>query len=1148
LILAIAAALAAPTYVNWDDWRPTFERQATAIVGSPVRIRGRIEASILPTPAFMLRNVEIGEPNGGTGMRAGEMRGILSLNALIRGSVQAEEFVLIRPELRMVVQPGGRPLMPAAGAAAAATDLVSFARIAIESGSMVVADRAGDTIAKFDDIFATGEVNGRQGPTRIDATVRQDGRRWRIRSNTGRFGDDGNGRVRLTLDSADDGVSFDADGSLTSAGITPRFDGKLIAAKRGGQGIHWQVSANAQATEEMVSLESFEVTMGADATATELGGQVKFAPRKGGPIDGMLTARRLDLDAALGVDGPKTLADALAAVRDVLTPLAAVPLHGRIGVAVDAIAAGGNTIREVNTLLAVNEGTIAIERLEAKVPGRGALKAKGSKSGTAQFSGDVSIEAEDAAALARWAFGGAGPLDDEALRASAHVEWTNGRVAAERLDLSLGAAKVGGKFAVAAGEGARRPKVDASLTASALDLDLVTPVWEVLRSGRGGFDVVLAVDGRELRAFGKQVRKVDAALSRTTDGVVIDRLTIDDFDGLHVRAKGKVLAPVERPSGKIDFELDAVRPDGLVEVATRSIGSDAGTLVRKLIAFGAPLKATGTVSGAGMAAGVDIAAKGKLSGIDATVDATFDLLSETLSDASITLEAREFGRIVSLLGFTPGPPSPGDGTLEINLARSNAGAIPVSVRLAVPGATISAEGEVRQDAEGRIDPKLAMRLNGSDLRPLLGSVARAAGEAAVPADGSARLTRTKDAFAFQSIAMNVAGARVRGDLTASGVDKPEVGGRLSVERMVLSNLLGIVVGNAGDEKAFWPARLTVAPLANASGTLELEIAALEVVDRMTAVDTKLRLRLAANDAAFEEISASFAGGKFAGHARFLRGETLGFDGSGRLSSFDLARLLAPGTWRAAARGQGEITLTLAGNGSTPAALVAGLAGQGTLKLEGLEIDRLDPEAVGAVFVATEAGSPPDEIGVVAALGPALAKGPLKVARVETPLIVASGVMRTGKILTSVGRSQITGAGNFDIARLTVDGTVDIEAPTPAGLTARPGATVRWRGPIASPERGIEAAALATAITLRAMERETRQIEERDRRLPPLTPQRTESPSQNPVEVSISAPSLPAPAAPEISSPASQVPLPPARPRAPRPAWPAEFRQNLQPVP
>jgi uncharacterized protein involved in outer membrane biogenesis len=1145
LIVAIAAALAAPTYVEWDDWRPIFERQATALVGAPVRIRGRIEATILPTPAFVFRNVEIGDAQAGTGLRAGEVRGILSLNALMRASIEAEDFVLVRPEVRLVLPPkAGGPLLPVAGAAVAATDLVSFARISIERGSLVIEDRAGGGLAIFDDISATGEINGRHGPTRIDATLKQDGRVWRVRANAGRFGDDGTGRVRATLERAADGVLFDADGSLTISGITPRFDGKLVAAKRGTPGMPWQLSANAQATEEMVSLDSFELSVGADATSAELAGKVRFAPRRGGPIDGALTARRIDLDSASGVDGPRTLSAALASARDVLAPLELLPFRGRIGIAIEAVAAGGNTIREVNAEFGLRENAFAIERFEARLPGRGMVKAKGSSGGRAIFSGDASIEAEDAAVLSRWAFGGPGPLDDESLKATGRLEWTEGRVSVEQLNLSLGEAKVGGKATVAAGEGSRRPSINASLTASALDLDLVGPLLDSLRTGPGSIDLALTVDGRDLRAFGKTVRKLDASLSRTTEGVVIDRLTLEDFGGLNVRAQGKVLAPAERPSGKIDYAIEVTRPDGLVEIATRAVGSDAGSLVRRMLAFGAPLRLTGAVSGAGVAAGIEIAGKGKLADIDASVEATFDLLSQTLSEASLTLETRDSGRLVSLIGFTPGLPAPGDGTLEINLARESGGTIPVSARLSVPGSTISAEGDVRQNAEGRIEPKLTLRVDGSDLRPLFGVVARAAGEAATPAEGTARLVRTADAFELQDISLNVAKSRVRGNIRASGIEKAELGGKLSIERLVLSNLLGLALGNAADEKGFWPARLTAAPLAGATGTIDLEIAALEIADRQTALNSKFRLRLAPSEAALEDISAEFAGGKFAGHARFLRGENIGFDGSGKLTSFDVARLLAPGTWRAGARGRGEITLTLAGHGATPASLVGGLAGQGTLKLEGLEIDRLDPEAVGAVFVATEAETPPDEVGVIAALTPAFAKAPLKVARVEAPLIVASGVMRTGKILTSVGRTQISGAANFDIARLAVDGLVELEAPAPAGLTARPGATVRWRGPIGAPERGIEAAALATAITLRAMERETKRIEERDRALP----RRSESSQApvNPVEASIGAPTLPEPTPPDAATPPGQVPLPPARPRAPRSPWPEEFRHLVNP--
>ena len=70
VIVAIAAALAAPAYVDWSDWRANFERHASSLIGAPVRIRGNIEATLLPTPAFVFRKVEIGGARNGAGSRS----------------------------------------------------------------------------------------------------------------------------------------------------------------------------------------------------------------------------------------------------------------------------------------------------------------------------------------------------------------------------------------------------------------------------------------------------------------------------------------------------------------------------------------------------------------------------------------------------------------------------------------------------------------------------------------------------------------------------------------------------------------------------------------------------------------------------------------------------------------------------------------------------------------------------------------------------------------------------------------------------------------------------------------------------------------------------------------------------------------------
>jgi hypothetical protein len=360
--------------------------------------------------------------------------------------------------------------------------------------------------------------------------------------------------------------------------------------------------------------------------------------------------------------------------------------------------------------------------------------------------------------------------------------------------------------------------------------------------------------------------------------------------------------------------------------------------------------------------------------------------------------------------------------------------------------------------------------------------------------------------------------------------------------MDFANLLALAVGGAREGKAFWPAeKLGPAQLANATGAIEFDVASLGLPGHRSALSTKFRLRLGPTDAAIEEFSGELAGGKLAGSASFVRGERLAFDGRASFEGFDIARLVAP-DGKPDIRGRGQLTLSLAGSGATPAALAASLAGQGTIALDRLDIDRADPGAVAAVFESEEKAEARDEISVIAALAPALARGPLRIEKIDAPIVVAAGNARTGKARTTIGATQVALEMNFDIARLAIDASAEMEIAA-SGSTIRPAATVRWRGPFAAPERGIEAAALATAITLRAMERETKRIEERDRLRTQTPPQRSDqiAPQNNPL-ASVPAITPPDPAAPPISV-TPRVPAPVARPRVIDPP-----RNTLPPLP
>ena len=260
LIAAIVAALAAPLFVDWNAWRPEFEQRASVLVGTPVTIRGPIEASILPTPAFVMRDVTVGDAEHGTGLKAGQIRGILSLGSLFRGAVEAEEIVLTKPSMRLTLGADGRVIVKETGGT---SNSFSVSRFTVEGGTLVIDDRANAKRFQLNDVAATGELQSRSGPLKLETSFAEDGKPrnniWKLRASTGQFVD-GKGKLRLSLSRAD-GLAFDADGSLALADAPLRFEGKVNFAQQGA--LPWKFAANAKASDLSLALDDMEVSFGA---------------------------------------------------------------------------------------------------------------------------------------------------------------------------------------------------------------------------------------------------------------------------------------------------------------------------------------------------------------------------------------------------------------------------------------------------------------------------------------------------------------------------------------------------------------------------------------------------------------------------------------------------------------------------------------------------------------------------------------------------------------------------------------------------------------------------------------------------------------------------------------------------------------------
>ena len=94
VILALLAALIGPYFIDWSQFRPEFEREASRVIGMPVRVDGAIDARLLPTPSLGLRGVAIGARSDANNVSVEKLDVEFSLGDLMRGEWRANEMTL----------------------------------------------------------------------------------------------------------------------------------------------------------------------------------------------------------------------------------------------------------------------------------------------------------------------------------------------------------------------------------------------------------------------------------------------------------------------------------------------------------------------------------------------------------------------------------------------------------------------------------------------------------------------------------------------------------------------------------------------------------------------------------------------------------------------------------------------------------------------------------------------------------------------------------------------------------------------------------------------------------------------------------------------------------------------------------------------
>ena len=109
-ILVLSALFAAPLFIDWNDYRPAFEEQATKLLGRDVRVEGEVHLVLLPAPELKFDDVKVASEDGNLEkpfLEAKSLEARLNVGTLLTGAIEAHQLTIVDPTLRLELKADG---------------------------------------------------------------------------------------------------------------------------------------------------------------------------------------------------------------------------------------------------------------------------------------------------------------------------------------------------------------------------------------------------------------------------------------------------------------------------------------------------------------------------------------------------------------------------------------------------------------------------------------------------------------------------------------------------------------------------------------------------------------------------------------------------------------------------------------------------------------------------------------------------------------------------------------------------------------------------------------------------------------------------------------------------------------------------------
>jgi large subunit ribosomal protein L24 len=1144
LIIALVTALVGPYFIDWNQFRPQFEAEASQVIGAPVRVAGELEARLLPSPSLRLRSVVVGGANDLGKVRADKLDVEFSLGSLMRGEWRATELTIDGMALDLGLDPQGRIDWPGGGGKFNLGTL-SIDRLNL-TGRAALHDALSHSTIELNDIAFSGDVRALAGSLRGDGNVTVAGQRYPFRVSSGQSSDGSGTRLHLSVDSSARPVSADFDGVLNFEARSPRFNGTVLltataAPKTKGtqpSNAPWRISAKVKADHTAARLEQIEASYGAEDIALKLAGAGDIRFGASPLLHATLSARQLDADRFAAKElitkelATKELATKespgkdIAAAEPVLPALRALialvpepPVATRLELGVEQIVLGGRSLQNFGAELRTDAKSWAIEHLDVRAPGttRVSLSGGAPDRPSGHFMGALNIESSDPDALVMWLQGRSEPTyrSQNPFRLSGEVNVAAGRLSIENVKCEIDGGAVEGRIALthaALGGGA----LDAALKADRLDLDQATAFARALLGPQGGWPerASLALEINHAISAGQDLHPFTAKLGYDPKTITLETLRIGEAGGVFLEGNGAfdrtnttgklMLTSSAASLSQIAAMIAPVSPQLAARFNVMKLGQGAARLKLAL----AIDKDAGRGDRAKAQATLDLDApqfKGSATIVSRPATAGFrDIDLDELLHNEVTVETRlasERGApLLALLGLD-GVIAARDGSAQFEGSATGMWGAPLRLKANLNAAGFDAEAQgtadpFAQEANGQkaaglgaIKANVTLKAHGLNLAPLFDL--KPSDKAAQDTSLSSRVSLAGGKVIFDDIDGTMAGSRLRGHVAMTLDGERKVEGEVGLDALELAPVFAFAIGAAGHDVAEpigqglvknWRGQITFQALrATLPGGSELRPFS----------------GIVKSDGQSVAVEAINGGGEAGGNIE-ARPTASGLALNARLtlSGVDGSAL----HYRALAMpaGRTSLQMTLSSQGRSASALIGAIGGSGTVTLQSARIAGLDPQAFDVAIRASDAGQATDDVRLRKIVGPALSGGTLLVASAQIPFTIRDGRLRVGATTLEADGIRAIVSGGYDIPADQADLRATLAVPG-AGPGSPPEIQIFAAGSPDAFDHTVDVAALSSWLAVRAIDRETRRLDsiERGEATPASIPRPVQPPAAAP---------------------------------------------------